>query len=168
VLPTVMIPFRAILTPQFIQLNAVRLTDRLLGLILFYSTVNLPFGVFVMRTAFSSIPGELEEAARIDGAGTPRTFAHLWRPLVLPGMATAALYAFLASWTEFLGTHFPTRQDLFTLPVSLVDLQQGTYGQLDDGPLSAGAVIAMIPCAILFVALQRYHVAGLTAGAVEG
>jgi multiple sugar transport system permease protein len=97
-----MIPFRAILTPQFIQLNAVRLTDRLLGLILFYSTVNLPFGVFVMRTAFSSIPGELEEAARIDGAGTPRTFAHLW-PLVLPGLATTALYAFLASWTEFLG-----------------------------------------------------------------
>jgi multiple sugar transport system permease protein len=84
-------------------------------------------------------------------------------------MATTMLFAFLASWTEFLGAlTFLTRQDLFTLPVSLVNLQQGSYGQLDFGLLSAGAVIAMIPCVILFVALQRYYVAGLSAGAVKG
>jgi multiple sugar transport system permease protein len=84
-------------------------------------------------------------------------------------MATTALFAFLASWTEFLGAlTFLTRQDLFTLPVSLVNLQQGTYGQLDFGLLAAGAVIAMIPCVILFVSLQRFYVAGLSAGAVKG
>ena len=166
---TLMVPFQAILTPLFLQLNAMRLTDNLLGLVLFYATVNLPFGVFVMRTAFAAIPDELEEAARIDGAGTTRTLTAVLRPLIVPGMATTALYAFLASWTEFLGAlTFLTKQELYTLPVSLVNLQLGAYGTVNYGFLSAGAVIAMIPCVILFVALQRYYVAGLAAGAVKG
>jgi multiple sugar transport system permease protein len=169
ILVTLMVPFQAILTPLFIQLNAMRLTDSRLGLVLFYSTINLAFGVFVMRIAFSAVPDGLEEAARIDGSGTVGTFWHVLLPLVLPGMATTALFAFLASWTEFLGAlTFLTRQDLFTLPVSLVNLQQGTYGQLDFGLLAAGSVIAMIPCVLLFVALQRYYVAGLSSGAVKG
>lgn len=169
IIVTLMVPFQAILTPLFLQLNAMHLTDSLFGLVLFYSTVNLPFGVFVMRTAFSEIPSELEDAASIDGAGTFRTFTQVLRPLVIPGMATTALYAFLAAWTEFLGAlTFLTRQELYTLPVSLVNLQQGAYGQIDFGFLAAGSVIAMIPCVILFVALQRYYVAGLSSGAVKG
>ena len=169
ILVTLMIPFQAILTPLFLQLNAMRLTDNLLGLVLFYSTVNLPFGVFVMRTAFASVPGELEDAANVDGAGTMRTLTSVLRPLVVPGIATTALYAFLASWTEFLGALvFLTRQELYTLPVALLNLQQGAYGTIDYGLLAAGSVIAMIPCIVLFVALQRYYVAGLSAGAVKG
>jgi multiple sugar transport system permease protein len=86
-----------------------------------------------------------------------------------PGMATTALYAFLAAWTEFLGAlTFLTRQDLYTLPLSLVNLQQGAYGQVNYGFLAAGSVIAMVPCVILLVALQRFYVAGLSAGAVKG
>jgi multiple sugar transport system permease protein len=169
ILVTLMIPFQAILTPLFIQLNIMHLTDSRLGLVLFYSTVNLPFGVFVMRTAFASVPNELEDAANVDGAGTLRTLVTVLRPLVVPGMATTALYAFLASWTEFLGAlTFLTRQDLYTLPVALLNLQQGAYGSIDYGLLAAGSVIAMIPCVVLFVALQRYYVAGLSAGAVKG
>jgi multiple sugar transport system permease protein len=169
ILVTLMIPFQAILTPLFLELNAMRLTDSLLGLVLFYSTVNLPFGVFVMRTAFASVPGELEDAASVDGAGTVRTLTSVLRPLVVPGMATTALYAFLASWTEFLGAlTFLTRQELYTLPVALLNLQQGAYGSIDYGLLAAGSVIAMIPCIVLFVGLQRYYVAGLSAGAVKG
>ena len=169
ILVTLMIPFQAILTPLFLQLNAMRLTDNLFGLVLFYSTVNLPFGVFVMRTAFASIPAELEDAANVDGAGTVRTLTSVLRPLVVPGVATTALYAFLASWTEFLGALvFLTRQELYTLPVALLNLQQGAYGTIDYGLLAAGSVIAMIPCIVLFVALQRYYVAGLSAGAVKG
>jgi multiple sugar transport system permease protein len=169
IIVTLMIPFQAILTPLFLQMNAMRLTDSLLGLVLFYSTVNLPFGVFVMRTAFASVPDALEDAALIDGAGTLRTLTAVLRPLIVPGMATTALYAFLAAWTEFLGAlTFLTRQDLYTLPVSLVNLQQGAYGQVNYGFLAAGAVLAMIPCVILFVSLQRFYVAGLSAGAVKG
>jgi multiple sugar transport system permease protein len=169
ILVTMMIPFQAILTPLFLQLNIMRLTDNLLGLVLFYSTVNLPFGVFVMRNAFLSVPAELEDAAHVDGAGTFGALVHVLRPLVLPGVATTALYAFLASWTEFLGAlTFLTQQRLYTLPVALLNLQQGAYGQVDYGFLAAGAVVAMIPCVVLYVALQRYYVAGLTAGSVKG
>ncbi len=169
ILISLMIPFQAILTPLFLELNAMRLTDSLLGLLLFYSTVNLPFGVFVMRTSFASIPGALEEAARVDGAGTYSTFWHVLQPLVVPGMATTALYAFLAAWTEFLGAlTFLTSQNLYTLPVSLVNLELGAYGQVNYGFLAAGAVIAMIPCVVLFVALQRYYVEGMTAGGIKG
>ena len=169
ILLTLMIPFQAILTPLFLELNALGLTNSRLGLVLFYSTVNLPFGVFVMRTAFASVPAALEEAARVDGAGTLRTFTHVLRPLVVPGMATTALYAFLAAWTEFLGAlTFLTSENLYTLPVSLVNLQLGAYGEVNYGFLAAGAVIAMIPCVILFVALQRYYVEGMAAGGVKG
>src|SRR5919107_85143 len=169
ILITLMIPFQAILTPLFLEMNAMHLTDSRLGLVLFYSTVNLPFGVFVMRTAFASVPNELEDAANVDGAGTVRTLVSVLRPLVVPGMATTALYAFLASWTEFLGAlTFLTNQRLYTLPVALLNLQQGAYGSIDYGLLAAGSVIAMIPCIVLFVGLQRYYVAGLSAGAVKG
>lgn len=169
ILVTMMVPFQAIITPLFMELNAMRLTNNLLGLVLFYTTVNLPFGVFVMRTAFAAVPHELEDAASVDGAGTFRTLASVLRPLVVPGMATTALYAFLASWTEFLGAlTFLTDQDLYTLPVALLNLQQGAYGEVNYGFLAAGSVIAMIPCVVLFVALQRYYVAGLSSGAVKG
>lgn len=169
ILLTLMVPFQAILTPLFLQLNAMRLTDSLLGLVLFYTTVNLPFGVFVMRNAFASVPADLEDAAFVDGAGTSRTFFSVLRPLVAPGIATTALYAFLVSWTEFLGAlTFLTRAELYTLPVALLNLQQGAYGQVDFGLLAAGAVIAMIPCVVLYVSLQRFYVAGLASGAVKG
>ncbi|MFD6136917.1 carbohydrate ABC transporter permease [Isoptericola sp. NPDC056618] len=169
VLVTLMVPFQAILTPLYLQMNAMRLTDSLFGLVLFYTTVNLPFCVFVMRNAFESVPGEIEDSAHVDGAGTVRMIVSVLRPLVLPGAATAALYAFLASWTEFLGAlTFLTDSSLYTLPVSLVNLQQGAYGQVNFGLLAAGSVVAMIPCVVLYVALQRYYVAGLASGSVKG
>lgn len=169
ILLTMMVPFQAVLTPLYLELNTLGLTDNLLGLVLFYTTVNLPFGVFVMRNAFETVPPELEESALVDGAGTLRMIVSVLRPLVVPGIATAALYAFLASWTEFLGAlTFLTNARLFTLPVALVNLQQGTYGTVDFGLLAAGSIVAAIPCVILYVALQRYYVSGLASGSVKG
>ncbi len=169
ILVTIMVPFQAILTPLFLELNVLRLTDSLLGLILFYTTFNLPFGVFVMRNSFAQVPVELEDSAHVDGASPMRTLVSVLRPLVLPGVATTVLYAFLTSWTEFLGAlSFLTREDLYTLPVALVNVQQGAYGTLDYGYLIAGSVISMIPCVVLYVALQRFYVQGLAAGAVKG
>jgi multiple sugar transport system permease protein len=169
VVASMMVPFQAILTPLYLQMNLMRLTDSLVGLVLFCTTVNLPFGVLVMRNAFSSVPGELEDSAHIDGASTLRIITSVLRPLITPGAATVALYAFLAAWTEFLGAlTFLTSRDLYTLPVALVNLQQGAYGQINFGFLAAGSVIAMIPCVVLYVALQRFYVAGLAAGAVKG
>jgi multiple sugar transport system permease protein len=169
VVASMMVPFQAIVTPLYLQMNIMRLTDSLLGLVLFSTTVNLPFGILVMRNSFSSIPGELEDSAHIDGAGTWRIVTSVLRPLITPGAATVALYAFLATWTEFLGAlTFLTSEDLYTLPVALVNLQQGAYGQVDFGFLAAGSVLAMIPCVVLYVGLQRFYVAGLASGAVKG
>jgi multiple sugar transport system permease protein len=166
---TLMVPFQAVLTPLFLELNAMHLTDSRLGLILFYTTFNLPFGVFVMRNTFTAVPAELEDSAVIDGCGPMRTLFLVMRPLVLPGVATTVLYAFLASWTEFLGAlTFLTKTSLFTLPVALLNIESGTYGALNYGYLIAGSVIAMVPCVILYVSLQRFYIRGLASGAVKG
>ena len=85
VLLTMMVPFQAILTPLYLQLNAMHLTNSLAGLVLFYVTVNLPFGTFVMRNAFDAIPDELEDSALVDGASRTRVIVTVLRPLLLPG-----------------------------------------------------------------------------------
>ena len=169
VLATLMVPFQALLTPLFLEMHTLGLTDNLIGLALFYTTFNLPFGVFVMRNTFLQIPWELSDQAAVDGASATRTLVSVLRPLVVPGIATTVLYAFLFSWTEFVGAlTFLTSNDLFTLPLALLNMEYGSVGQVNFGYLEAGAVIAMIPCVVLYVALQRYYIRGLTSGVVKG
>jgi multiple sugar transport system permease protein len=169
VLLAFMIPFQAVLTPLFLEMHFLGLLNNLGGLVLFYTTFNLPVGVYVMRNSFLQVPGELVDAARVDGASVLTTLLSVYRPLIMPGIATAALYAFLFSWTEFLGAlSFLTNDRLFTLPVALSNVETGTYGAVNYGLLLAGAVIAMIPCVIVYVSLQRYYVRGLVSGALKG
>jgi multiple sugar transport system permease protein len=90
-------------------------------------------------------------------------------PLVMPGVATTMLYAFLFAWTEFLGAlTFITNINRLTLPVALLNVETGTFGTVNFGFLIAGAVIAMVPCAVLYVTLQRFYVTGITAGGIKG
>ena len=169
ILATLMVPFQALLTPLFLEMHSLRLTNNLIGLALFYTTFNLPFGVFVMRNTFLQVPWELSEQAAVDGASAARTLISVLRPLVVPGVATTVLYAFLFSWTEFVGAlTFLTSNDLFTLPLALLNMEYGSVGQVNFGYLEAGAVIAMIPCVVLYIALQRYYIRGLTSGVVKG
>jgi multiple sugar transport system permease protein len=169
VLLAFMIPFQAVLTPLFLELHFLHLLNSLIGLALFYTTFNLPVGVYVMRNSFLQVPREIVDAARVDGASVSRTLVSVLRPLVLPGIATAALFAFLFSWTELIGAlSFMTNDSLFTLPVALSNVETGTYGAVNFGLLLAGAVIAMIPCILVYVALQRYYVRGLISGALKG
>jgi multiple sugar transport system permease protein len=169
VLLAFMIPFQAVVTPLFLELHFLHLLNSLVGLALFYTTFSLPIGVYVMRNSFLQVPRELVDAARVDGASVLTTLGRVLRPLVLPGIATTALYAFLFSWTELLGAlSFMTNDSLFTLPVALSNVETGTYGSVNYGLLLAGAVIAMIPCIIVYVALQRFYVRGLVSGALKG
>jgi multiple sugar transport system permease protein len=169
ILVTLMIPFQALLTPLFLEMHSLGLTNNLAGLVLFYATFNLPFGVFVMRNTFLQIPWELSEAAAVDGASPARTLISVLRPLVLPGIATTVLYAFLFSWTEFVGAlTFITSNNLYTLPLALLNMEYGSVGQVNFGFLEAGTVIAMIPCVLLYVGLQRFYIRGLVSGVVKG
>ena len=164
-----MIPFQAVLIPLFLELHSLHLLNSLLGLALFYTTFNLPVGVYVMRNSFLQVPREIGDAAMVDGASAMKALVSVFRPLVMPGIATAALYAFLFSWTEFLGAvSFLTNDSLFTLPVALSNVETGTYGAVNYGLLLAGAVIAMIPCVVVYVSLQRFYVRGLVSGALKG
>jgi multiple sugar transport system permease protein len=169
VLLAFMVPFQAILTPLFVEMHFLHLLNSLVGLGLFYTAFNLPFGVYVMRNSFLQVPREIVDAAKVDGASVMGTLTSVLRPLVLPGVATTALYAFLFSWTEFLAAlTFMTNDSLFTLPVALINVESGNYGAINYGLLLAGAVIAMIPCIVAYVALQRYYVRGLVSGALKG
>jgi len=169
VLVTMMIPFQALLTPLLLELHSLGLTNNLAGLALFYTTFNLPFGVFVMRNTFLQIPWELSEAASVDGASAIRTLWSVLRPLILPGIATTVLYSFLFSWTEFVGAlTFITSSNLYTLPLALLNLEYGSVGQVNFGYLEAGAVIAMVPCVLLYIGLQRFYIRGLMSGVVKG
>jgi multiple sugar transport system permease protein len=169
VLATLMVPFQSLLTPLFLEMHWFDLSNNLIGLALFYTTFNLPFGVFVMRNTFLQIPWELSEQAAVDGASPARTLVSVLRPLILPGIATTILYAFLFSWTEFVGAlTFITSNNLYTLPLALINMEYGSVGQVNFGYLEAGAVIAMIPCVVLYIALQRFYIRGLTSGVVKG
>jgi multiple sugar transport system permease protein len=170
VLLAFMVPFQAVLTPLFLELHFLHLLNSLPGLALFYTAFNLPFGTYLMRNTFLQIPDELVDAAEVDGASIMSTLTRVLRPIIIPGVATTVLYAFLFSWTEFLGAlTFTTNDWVYTLPVALVNVESSdTYGQINYGVLVAGAVIAMIPCIIIYVALQRYYVRGLISGAVKG
>ncbi|MFB9948617.1 carbohydrate ABC transporter permease [Rhizobium puerariae] len=168
VMATMMIPFQSILTPLFLILKFLGLQNNLFGLVLVYTTFQLPFSIFMMRNAFDAIPGALIEAARIDGASQWTMMRRIMMPLALPGVATVAMFAFLNSWNEFLAALiFLSDQNKFTLPIMLVNVSSGIYGIIDWGALQAGITVTMVPCILLFLALQRYYVRGLTAGAVK-
>jgi multiple sugar transport system permease protein len=168
ILATIMIPFQSILTPLFLLLARMGLQNTLLGLILIYTTLQLPFSVFMMRNAFDSVPREIEEAARIDGIKGARMLLLVMVPLVMPGIVTVGLFAFLNAWNEFLAALvLLTDQSKFTLPVLMTAVRSGRYGAVDWGAVQAGVTIMMIPCLILFLILQRSYIRGLTAGAVK-
>ncbi|WP_018012631.1 carbohydrate ABC transporter permease [Sinorhizobium medicae] len=168
VMATMMIPFQSILTPLFLILKFLGLQNNLFGLVLVYTTFQLPFSIFMMRNSFDAIPSALIEAARIDGASQWALLRRIMMPLALPGVATVAMFAFLNSWNEFLAALiFLSDQNKFTLPIMLVNVSSGIYGIIDWGALQAGITVTMFPCIVLFLALQRYYVRGLTAGAVK-
>ncbi|MER3553045.1 MAG: carbohydrate ABC transporter permease [Meiothermus sp.] len=168
ILVTLMIPFQSILTPLFLVLKTLSLQNTLLGLALVYITFQLPFSVFMMRNSFDSVPRELEEAALIDGCNAFSLLTRVMLPVVMPGIVTVALFAFFASWNEFLAALiFMTDQDKFTLPIMLLNAQSGYLGTINWGLMQAGITVSILPCAILFLLLQRYYISGLIAGSVK-
>ena len=168
ILVTLMIPFQSILNPLFVLLRVLHLQDTQVGLALVYTTFQLPFAVFMMRNAFDAIPKEIEEAARLDGC---RPIDILWRvmlPLVGPGLATVALFAFFGSWNELLAALILISDSrAYTLPVMLLNAQSGQLGSMNWGLMQAGITLSILPCAALFLLLQRFYIQGLVAGAVK-
>jgi len=164
-----MVPYATILLPLYIVLGAVGLSNSVFGVALIMIMFQLPFGVFLMRNSFDAIPRELEEAALVDGCTDFQALRHVSLRLVLPGVVTVALFSFIASWNEFLAPLiFLNDGSQYTLPIMIVGLQSGAYGEVDFGALQAGVVVAVAPVLIIYLLLQRYYVGGLVNGALRG
>jgi multiple sugar transport system permease protein len=167
-LASMMIPYQALLTPLYLLFSSLGLVNSHVGLALIHTILQLPFSVYLMRNAFEGIPRELEEAAVVDGCNSFQTLRRIFLPLVLPGIVTVALFAFIMSWNEFLSALiFMSRESSFTVPVMLTGAQSGDFGSVDWGALQAGVILSMLPCILVYVLLQKYYVSGFLSGAVK-
>jgi multiple sugar transport system permease protein len=167
-LAPMMIPYQALLTPLYLDFAKFGLVDSRIGLAIVHTILQLPFSVYLMRNAFEAIPREIEEAAMIDGCSASRRLAYIFLPLAVPGLVTVALFAFINSWNEFLAALvFMNREFSFTVPILLVSVRTGDHGAVDWGALQASIVLSIIPCLVIYLALQRYYISGLLSGAVK-
>ncbi|HTW10950.1 MAG TPA: carbohydrate ABC transporter permease [Acidimicrobiales bacterium] len=162
-----MVPGTAMLIPVYLLLNGLHLTDTYLGLILAYSASTLPFTVWALKGFVRGVPIELEEAAMVDGASRLGAFFRILLPLVLPGLISSGIFAFITAWNDFVVANvFMTENFRQTLPVWLYSFSTNTG--TDYGGLMAGCTIMSLPVVIFFLIVQRRIVSGLTAGAVTG
>jgi len=162
-----MFPSVLLMMPLYVLLDRLGLLNSLLGLVLVYATTAIPFCIWTLKGYFDTLPRELEEAARIDGASHWGVFFRIVLPLARPGIAVTALFSFMTAWNEFiLASTFMTDEMSSTLPV-LLKSYIGEYSA-HWGLFAAGAVLTSLPVMALFYFLQRYLVGGLTAGGVKG
>jgi multiple sugar transport system permease protein len=160
------LPPIAIILPLFLNYRMLRLQDTHLGLIIAYTVFTLPVTVWMMFAYFRQMPRSLEEAALVDGCTRWRAFWRIAVPLAAPGIVAAAVFAFIACWTEFFFALILTSKTAFTLPTvfrAFLGFQGAQYGEA-----SALAIVSLVPSIILGVLAQRNLVRGLTLGAVRG
>ncbi|MEO6300227.1 MAG: carbohydrate ABC transporter permease [Paracoccaceae bacterium] len=167
-LASMMLPFQALLVPLYLLFSHIGLTASKLGLAILHTMLQLPFSIYLMRNSFEAIPKEMEEAAVVDGASSLFTLRRVFLPLVLPGMVTVALFAFIASWNEFLGALILMNDEKqFTVPIMMTGVRTGDFGSVNWGGLQASVIISILPCLLIYVLLQRYYISGLLSGAVK-
>jgi multiple sugar transport system permease protein len=160
VLGTLMIPGVVTFVPMFVLVSNLHLTNTLPGLILPFLVQ--PFGVFLMRQYISSLPDELIDAGRVDGAGEFRIFWSIVLPLCGPALATLGILTFLGSWNNFLWPLVVAQtEDKYTLPVALALYSIG-QNSTNYGLLLAGAVVVVLPVIAVFLALQRHFIQGIS------
>ena len=162
-----MFPGTLMLIPLFIIIvKWLGLGNTFWGLVIVYATTAIPFCVWMLKGYFDTIPIDIEESARIDGASPGTIFVRIILPLAKPAIAITALFSFMTAWNEFiLASVFLEAESMYTAPVGLRFFVGGFSSQW--GFFAAGSVIVSLPVVILFLYLQKYLVSGLTAGSVK-
>ncbi|MBE3574871.1 MAG: carbohydrate ABC transporter permease [Firmicutes bacterium] len=164
VISMMIIPGQVTLVPIFTVMSRLGLLNTLYAVVL--PALADVFGVFLMRQFIQTIPSELEDAARIDGAGSFTIYLRVILPLAAPALAVLAIFTFMGNWNNFLWPLIVLNDpNKLTLPVGLATLQQ--ENTVDYGLQMAGAALAAVPMIILFLSLQRYFIKGLTLGGVK-
>ena len=159
------LPKQVILIPLLKEMSALKLYDTLWAVI--FPTVGWPFGVFLMKQFCEGVPGEMLEAARIDGASEARTFTQIVVPLIKPGIGALAIFTFINSWNDYFMQLIMLPSNVnFTISLGIATLQGES--SVDTGLLMAGAALAAVPIIIVFLIFQKYFTQGITMGAVKG
>jgi len=166
VLVTRMVPRMTLVVPYYLMMLKIGMLDTYTGLVIAYVSFAMPFSIWLLIGFFDEVPIEVEEAAMVDGCTPLGTLIRVVIPIAAPGLAVAAIFAFLVSWNEFLFALILSGPASKTLPVVIAGLTTD-LGPLY-GEMSAAAVMVMLPNILMTVILQRYVVRGLTLGAVKG
>lgn len=166
-LVTQMFPGTMMTIPLYSLMESLGLLNQMGGLVLVYGTTAIPFCIYMLKGYFDTIPRELEECAIMDGAGPFTLFWRIILPLSRPAIAVTALFSFMTAWNEYiLAATFMSDERAYTLPVKVQSFV-GDY-TTEWGHFAAGALIVSVPVMVLFFALQKHLVGGLTAGSVKG
>jgi trehalose/maltose transport system permease protein len=171
ILSMTMFPQIAVLGALFALISQFGLYNSLPALILTYLIFTLPFTIWVLTSFFQAMPRDLEEAAYVDGATAMETLYKVMLPLILPGLVTTGLLAFIGAWNEFLfALSFTQTPDKYTVPIALFNFTTTTGGgfEIPWGPIMAATIVVTIPLITLTLIFQRRILGGLTAGAVKG
>lgn len=159
------VPIQVVMLPVFLLMKELGFVNTYAGVIL--PTLASIFGIFLVRQYALSLPDELLDAARIDGASELRIYWSVTLPVIRPILATLAIWTFLSTWNDFMWPLIVlTDETRYTLPVALANLV-GEHAQ-DTELMMAGSVLTVLPVLIVFLALQRYYVAGIAQGSVKG
>jgi raffinose/stachyose/melibiose transport system permease protein len=162
-----MVPIQVAIAPLFQVINGLGLLSTHIGVILPYLAFGLPYQTFILYGFFRQIPEELDESARMDGAGNWRLFLTIILPLAKPALAALFILDFVATWNEYsIALALLQSQDSWTIPLAL----QGFQSQFTSsyGPLNAFTIMSVFPVLIVYLMFQRYFVEGAFAGAVKG
>lgn len=164
---TQMLPGFISLAPLYLLMSNLNLIDTRISLILMYTVGLIPFSTIILRGFFQRIPNSLEEAAMIDGCSRLTALMRVIIPVMLPGIASTFIFAFVQNWNElFLAVMFIDSEALKTLPVAMNSFI--LKFDVDWGSMSAGTVLSILPSIVLFAFAQRFIVQGLTQGAEKG
>ena len=159
------LPKQVILIPLLKEMAFLRLHNTLWAVI--FPTVGWPFGVFLMKQLSENIPGEMLEAARIDGAGEARTFVNIVFPMIKPGVGALAIFTFITAWNDyFLQLIMLNDMDVLTISLGIAKLQSEL--STDYGLIMAGAALGSVPIILIFLMFQKFFTRGITMGAVKG
>jgi trehalose/maltose transport system permease protein len=162
-------PQIAIAAPLFKLWSDIGIFNTWIGLIIPYLTFSLPLSIYILVSFFREIPKDLEEAALVDGATHFQAFRKVVVPLAAPGLATAGILAFIASWNEFLlAVTLTSSSKARTVPAAIAFFTGATEHEIPYGSISAASVVISIPLIVMVLLFQKRIVAGLTAGAVKG
>ena len=162
-----MLPLTVLMIPMYYMENRIGLVDTKFGLAMAHLVICMPLVTWMTRGFFKGVPKEVEEAALVDGATRMQVMRIIILPLVRPAIAATGIYAFVSSWNEFALANVLTRSDSSkTVPIALSDFS--SFFKVDWGQTMAAATIITIPIVILFLAIQKQFVAGLSNGAVKG